>query len=173
MPFDANPVIQRLKRQIRIGRCLDLDYHEAPIGCHAQQINNVSFLANKARHLRVNVPNINGRKYLADTANEIGLQPPLLVSVCERMPAAVPPQLADLFHYLFDWFSQRVADAFVRYARDFQASESPGDRSSVNMRNGLDGSRGHGTNPLDFGLDVRNEEILKVMLRVSAPIYQR
>ena len=51
------------------------------------------------------MPNVNGRKYPADTANEIGLQPPLLVSVGKRMPVAVPPLFVNFFHDSFDRFT--------------------------------------------------------------------
>src|SRR5438093_218311 len=139
MPLDGDPVIQCLKWQLRIRRCFDLDDHEPALGCDAQQINNVSFLANEARHLGIDVSNINRRKYPAYTADQIGLQPPLLVSVSERMPAAVPPHFANFVHHSFDWLAQWVADALLRYSRDFKAAQPYGDSFAGNNSRGFCG----------------------------------
>src|SRR2546427_2211629 len=112
MPLDSNPVVESLEWQIRICGCFDFAYHQTAIRAHCQQIDSVSFFANKARYLWINVPNIYRRKQLAERADKIGLQPALLVSMRERVTAFGLPRFSDILHDLFDRFSKGVSYAF-------------------------------------------------------------
>src|SRR5207247_3559116 len=111
MPFDRDPIIQGLKWKIRIRCRLDFNNDEPPSSCDREQIDDVPFLTNKAGDLWVDVPNIDRRQQLADLANEVGLQPALLVSARKWMPASIPPGLSDFFDNVDEVFAERISRA--------------------------------------------------------------
>ena len=60
MPLYRHPVVQSLKWKVRIRQCLDLDNDKPPVLRNGEQIDDVAFLANEARDLRVDMPNVYG-----------------------------------------------------------------------------------------------------------------
>src|SRR5262245_29148929 len=96
MPFHSQPVVQRLKGQVRIGGSFDLNDDQAAGIRNREEINDLSFIASEAGDLRINVVGPN-RQNLTQLTDKVGLQPRFLVSTRQRVPAAESAFLRQLF----------------------------------------------------------------------------
>src|SRR5262249_39028079 len=61
MPFDPQPIIERLKRKLGLLAYLELHHYQAALGCRRQNIYESPLFPAICRNLRVNKPSIKSR----------------------------------------------------------------------------------------------------------------
>ena len=83
------------------------------------------------------MPDVDGRDHIADLAHEVGLQPALLVSVSQWVPASVAARLVQLADYPLDRLAERVCRCLFRNLRDIDAAQSYCYRPRGNVGNSL------------------------------------
>ena len=137
MPFHRDPVIERLERKVRVRCRLDFDHHQPAFIRYRQQVDNISFLTHEARNLRIDMPNVNGREHPADFANEIRLQPSLLVSARQRMATSIAADRIQVLDYPLNRLAQRIRSAFLRYLRHLNTTKTDRYGPSGNVWHGL------------------------------------
>ena len=82
------------------------------------------------------MPNVNGREHPAHFADEIRLQPSLLVSARQRMAASIAADCIQVLDYPLNRLAQRIRGAFLRYLRHFNTTKTDryGPSSNVGHR---------------------------------------
>lgn len=166
MPLDGDPVVQRLKRKIRVRRGLDFNDHQPPFLRHREQIDNIPLFAHEARHLRINVAAINRRQEFLNLRHQAGLQPPLLVSARKGMPAAVAAGGINFSDNLLQGFTQRIDDLRFGDSSQFDASQPYRDGVTGYMRHCLEKIRRKRANFMNNCLSAQFSKFLDACLRL-------
>src|SRR4051812_27517220 len=75
MPFDANPVVQRLQREVRIGGRLQFDDGQAAGAVYREQVEDAAVAGRERGHLAVDRVGQDGRVKSLDLRARLRLEP--------------------------------------------------------------------------------------------------